>query len=131
MIKGLKVAMILWSAIGILAALEYIFVPQQMLAGLEKGPAYLPYFLMLIGNAWIGCSVFVIIAARDPMKHIMWVQAAIVWSLLDLITAAYCIIRGIVPFSQAGIVLIINIIFIVAFLILYPWRKALVGKTIK
>jgi hypothetical protein len=98
-----------------------------MLAGLEKGPAYLPYFLMLIGNAWIGCSVFVIIAARDPLKHIMWVQAAIVWSLLDLITAAYCIIRGIVPFSQAGLVLIINIIFIVAFLILYPWRKGLAG----
>lgn len=131
MIKGLKVAMILWSAIGGLTALEYIFVPQQMLAGFEKGPAYLPYFLMLIGNAWIVCSVFVIIAARDPLKHIMWVQAAIAWSLLDLITAAYFIIRGIVPFSQAGLVLIINIIFIVAFLILYPWRKALVDKTIK
>ena len=131
MIKGLKVAMILWSAIGILAALGYIIVPQQMLAGFQNGPSYLPYFLMLIGNAWIVCSVFVIIAARDPLKNIMWLQAAIAWSLLDLITAAYFIIRGIVPFNQAGIVLIINIIFIVAFLILYPWRKALVGKILK
>ena len=43
MLKGLKVAMILWSAIGLLAALEYIFVPQQMLAGFEKGPAYSGY----------------------------------------------------------------------------------------
>jgi len=130
MIKGLKVTMVLWSAIGGLTALGYIFVPQQMLTGLEKGPAYLPYFLMLIGNAWIGCSVFVIIAARDPLKHIMWVQAAIAWSFLDLITAAYGIIREIVPFSQAGLVLIINLVFIVAFLVLYPWRKAFVEKTI-
>jgi uncharacterized membrane protein YozB (DUF420 family) len=67
---------------------------------------------------------FFILAARDPLKHIMWVQLAIIWSIFDLIADLYFIIRGDITFRMAGSALIGGVIFLVAFLILYPWRKA-------
>jgi energy-converting hydrogenase Eha subunit C len=129
MIKGLTVVMIVWAVVGILFGLGFVFAPDQLCSmfGFERGPAYVPYFLALVGIAYIVAGAFVIIAARDPLRHIMWVQLAMVWSLLDAIAALYFIIRGNVNFSQAGMVPIIDVIFVVAFLALYPWRKAPVG----
>jgi energy-converting hydrogenase Eha subunit C len=121
--------MIVWAVVGILFGLGFILAPEKLCSGFgfEKAPAYVPYFLAFIGIAYIVSGFFVIIAARDPLKHIMWVQLAIAWSLLDAIAALYFITRGNVNFSQAGMVPIIDIIFVVAFLILYPWRKTPVG----
>jgi hypothetical protein len=129
MIKGLKVAMIVWAVVGILVGLGLVFAPEQLrsMFGFEKAPVYVPYFLAFIGIPYIVAGVFVIIAARDPLKHIMWVQLAIAWSLLEVLTTLYFIIRGNVNFNQAGMVLIIDAIFVVAFLALYPWREAIVG----
>jgi energy-converting hydrogenase Eha subunit C len=129
MIKGLKVAMIVWAVVGILFGLGFVLSPEQLCSmfGFENAPTYVPYFLALLGIAYILAGVFVIIASRNPLKHIMWVQLAIVWSLLDAIAAIYFIVRGNVTFSQAGMVPIMDVIFVIAFLALYPWRKAPVG----
>ena len=80
--------------------------------------------LALLGNMYIITSIFVILAARDPLKHILWVQCAIAGSLMDMIAGLVLIIRGVLPFSQAGDVIIINLILVPALLIFYPWRKA-------
>jgi energy-converting hydrogenase Eha subunit C len=126
MIKGLKVVMIVWGVVGALFGLGFVFAPEQLcsILGYEKGPAYVPYLMALVGIACFVGSLFVIIAARDPLKHIMWVQLAIVWSLLNGIAGLYFIVKGNVNFSQAGMGPIMDVVFIVAFLIFYPWRKA-------
>jgi hypothetical protein len=82
------------------------------------------WFESIIGVATLVPSFFYILAARDPLKHIMWVQFAIVWSFVDLIANLFFVIRGIITFKMAGSVIIIDIIFMVILLILYPWRKA-------
>jgi hypothetical protein len=125
MIKGLKIAMIAWSVIGILFGLAFLLAPNLMVAGfgLSLAPVYVQYFLALLGNMYIVTSIFVILAARDPLKHILWVQCAIAGSLMDMIAGLVFIIRGDLPFSQAGSVIIINLILVPALLIFYPWRK--------
>ena len=125
MIKGLKVAMIIWAAIAILVGLAYIFFPSQLgeMGGFEKGPAWVAYILALLGICYIATGAFVIVAAvRDPLKHIMWVQFAIAVAILIVVVAASSIMRGLVTFSQEGLPLIINAVFAVVFLALYPWR---------
>jgi heme/copper-type cytochrome/quinol oxidase subunit 1 len=75
MVKGLKVAMIIWAAIAILVGLAYIFIPRQLgeMGGFEKGPAWVAYILALLGICFVATGVFVIIAAaQSPMKNIMW-----------------------------------------------------------
>ena len=124
MIRGLKVVMIVWAAIGILLGLGLVFAPQQLgaMEGYAQGPAYVRYFLGLLGVNFIALSAFIIRAARDPLKHIMWVQFAIAVAILFVVVEAYSIGRGFVTFSQEGMPLIINAVFAVAFLALYPWR---------
>jgi hypothetical protein len=125
MIKGLKIVMIIWGAIGILAGLAHIFSLNQLAdwAGIERGPAYMPWLGVQIGVSWIVPCVFVIIAAvRDPLKHIMWVQFAIAEAVLLLAADVYSTIRGFVTFSQVGGSIIIFAVIAVALLALYPWR---------
>jgi hypothetical protein len=125
MVKGLKVAMIIWAAIAILVGLAYIFIPRQLgeMGGFEKGPAWVAYILALLGVCFIASGAFVIVAAvKGPLKHIKWVQFAIVVTILISVVAASSIMRGLVTFGQEGPLLIVNAVFAVVFLALYPWR---------
>jgi hypothetical protein len=126
MIKGLKVAMIVYAAIGILFGLGYIFIPEQLgtMFGYEEGPAYVAAFAATIGVCLISACVFLIIAARDPLRNILWVKYAILFAILSLAAELYSTIRGYIDFSQSGMAIIIHAVFAVAFLALYPWRAA-------
>jgi ABC-type protease/lipase transport system fused ATPase/permease subunit len=50
--------------------------------GLETGSFDIPFFLTYLGVAYLFFCVFFIIAARDPLKNILWIQLAMVWSFL-------------------------------------------------
>jgi hypothetical protein len=85
------------------------------------------YLLALLGISHIAAGAFIIVAARDPLKNILWVQYAIALAILVVVVVAYSIGRGFVTFSQEGTALIINAVFAVAFLALYPYRAARIG----
>ncbi len=126
MIKALKVTMIVWGIIGILFGLAYLFIPNQYgdMFGFEKLPGYVLGLLAALGGCFIAGSVFVIAAARDPLRNISWVKFAILFSLLGLVMGLYSVIRGYVDFAQAGTGIILYAIFAAAFLAFYPWRRA-------
>jgi hypothetical protein len=60
MIKGLKITMIVNSAIRILWGLGLIFISGKLLslAGMENVPSFVPWYQALIGNSFIASSVF-------------------------------------------------------------------------
>jgi hypothetical protein len=128
MIKGLKVVMIIGAAVWILLGLALVFTPGQLgaMMGFAKGPDWSPYIHALLGVCYIAGGAFIIVAAaRDPLKHIMWVQFAIVVTVLALAVELYSIMRGFVTFEQVGTVIIVNAVFFVALMALYPWRAKL------
>ena len=127
MIKPLKVTMIVYGAIGIIFGLAYIIIPRQVgeMMGYEQGPAYVMYMLAGLGVCIIAPSVFLVAAARDPIRHIYWVKFAILWSALIIIVALYSTIRGYVGFDKTGMEIIMQAVFLVALLVFYPWRSAL------
>ena len=126
MIKALRVVMIVWAAIAILLGLVYIFLPSQFadMIGFEHGPISTLYLLAMLGVTFVALGAFLIIAARDPLKNILWVQFAIAWAILAIAVEASSIGRGFVTFEQVGMGLIIDAVFAVALLALYPWRAA-------
>ncbi len=130
MTRALKVTMIVYGVIGILFGLAYIFVPRELgdMFGYEHGPAYVPYMLASLGGCFIAASVFIIAAARDPLRHISWVKFAILLSVLLLVTGLYSVIQGYVDFGQAGMGIILHAVFAAAFLVFYPWRAARSAK---
>ena len=126
MLKALKVTMIVYGVIGILFGLAYIFVPRQLGAifGFEQGPEYVSAFLATLGVSFIAPCVFLIAAARDPLRHIYWVKFAILFAILMAVIELYSVIRGYLDFGQAGMGIILHAVFAAAFLVFYPWRAA-------
>lgn len=132
MIRALKVALIVYGVITIFFGLLFMFSPRELGAsqGYESSPKYVGYFLALLGYYMIVPAIFLIIAARDPIRHINWVRFAIVWTLASVVTSFYSLMRGYVTFSQVELALIVDGGFAVAFLVLYPWRTARLSKNI-
>jgi hypothetical protein len=125
-IKGLKIVMIVWPALSILMGLGFLFFPAQISdsMGFGKSPDNSVLSLLAtLGVLIIVASVFVIIAARDPLKHLLWVRYVTTFAILDTVVKAYTIVRGYVTFKQIGLPLIVDAIFAVALLALYPWRE--------
>ena len=126
MLRPLKVVMIVWGILGILFGLAFIFIPRQLgdMFGFEHGPASTLYLLGMLGTGMIAPSVFLIAAARDPLRHIYWVKFAILGCLLSLAIALYSLVQGFVNFSQVGMDIIMFAVFAAAFLAFYPYRAA-------
>lgn len=127
MIKALKILVIIWAALGILMGLWMIFAPEQLaeMQGYEQGPEYVLYLLASLGVFLIVSKAFIIVAVtRDLLKNILWVQMAIALAIFMVAVGVYSICRGFVTFEQAGVGTIIEAVFAVAFLALYPWRGA-------
>ena len=129
MIKALKVTMIVYAVIGILFGLAYIFVPHQLAAmfGHEAMPALAAALAAALGASFVSVCIFLIIAARDPLKHILWVKYAIVFAILSFAAELYSVIMGYNTLGQAGTGIIIHAVFAVALLAFYPWRAARSG----
>ena len=129
MIKPLKVTMIVYAVIGILFGLGYIFVPRQLAAmfGHDALPALAGALAAVLGASFVSACIFLIIAARDPLKHILWVKYAIVFAILMLAAELYSVIMGYLTLGQAGTAIIIHAVFAAALLAFYPWRAARSG----
>jgi hypothetical protein len=126
MIRGLKIALIVYGAILILLGLALIIAPYQTgsMFGFGEIATYVPYLTALLGGGFIAVSVWFIVAGLDPLRHISLVKLAILWSSLGVVTGLYSIAQGAVDFSQAGMGIILDAVFAIAFLALYPYRKA-------
>jgi len=130
MIKALKVVLIIFGALSILSGLAHIFVPEQLtsMMGLGEMPeACMPalYAMAMVGVSFIAGGVYLIVAGtRDIIRHIYWVQFAILWAILAVAAELYSVFQGYVTFDQVMMLIILDAVFAVVFLALYPWRAA-------
>ena len=124
MIKPLKVTMIVYAVIGILFGLAYIFIPRQLGAmfGHEEGPASMAAMAAALGVSFVSACIFLIIAAQDPIKHILWVKYAIVFAILSFAAELFSFILGYITLGQALTPIIIHAVIAAALLAFYPWR---------
>lgn len=125
MLKALKVIMIVFGVVELLFGLGFTFFMHEMsdMLGFELGPDYILYIGALLGLTLIPVSVFLIAAARDPLRHISWVKFAIWWCIGGVVAGLYAVIMNYADFSQAGMGIIWDGIVAIALLIFYPWRK--------
>jgi len=126
MLKALKVTLIVFGVIEILLGLSLVIFPDQAasMAGVSEVSGYLIYTMASLGVCLIAPGVFLIVAARDPLRHINWVKFAILWCILGAAAGLYSIVRGAADFSHVGMQIIMDAIFAVVFLALYPYRAA-------
>jgi hypothetical protein len=128
MIRGLKVLLIVLGVIHIFEGLVVILAPQLFAniwgVGEMEIADYVRYIMALLGISLIAPAVWLIAAARDPLRHITWVKYAMLMSILGVVVQLYLVVKGTVDFSQAATGIVIGAVFAAAFLILYPYRAA-------
>ena len=126
MIRALKIALIVFGVLEIILGVSLAIFPEQAAAmvGVSNPPGYLIYTLISFGLCLIAPSVYLIIIARNPLRHIYWVKFAILWCIFGAVGGLYAVLRGAVDFNQAGMQIIMDAVFAVVFLALYPYKAA-------
>jgi hypothetical protein len=130
-LKALKVILIVFGAIyGVMGVLQAFFpnVISTMM-GLEVGemPAACSpglYALAASGCSLIAGGIFLIIAGtRDILRNILWVQFALLWSILFVAIAVFSTLMGYVTFQQTMGGIITDGVFFILLLAFYPWGR--------
>lgn len=123
---ALKVVMIIFGAVLIIEGLLDIVIPEQraMLLGIGDGAGYVMFYMTLLGATWVAVGFWVLVAGLNPLQHLFWVRFSITLPVLLSLILGYSSIRGYVSFDLVAIDLIMNIVFALTFLVLYPWRAS-------
>jgi hypothetical protein len=108
---------------GSLFGLFYLVFPEQasvMQSG-EAASAYLIATKMTLGASLLAVGTFVAVAARDPIKNILWARFAIAFALSFLAVAVYSGTVLFTSFSQALVGVTIHGLFAALLIAFYPW----------
>jgi peptidoglycan/LPS O-acetylase OafA/YrhL len=135
--RNLRIAMILYGAIQISEGFLMWLVPNNIPSYIGFDEPFLSadassiiyYILAIAGAAFItGGCLFIMGSFNNPWRNPTPVRLAVLWSALMLFGQIYAVTRGYVGFGHVWFNVIITIIFLIAFLVFYPWpfnRKSL------
>jgi hypothetical protein len=129
MLKALKVILIIFGALSALSGLMHIFAPEMLKAMIGLGempeackPAMLS--MVMVGVSFVAGGVYLIIAGtKDILRHIYWVQFAMLWTIMAVAGAVYSVLMGYVTFDQVMMPMILDAVFFILLLIFYPWGR--------
>jgi peptidoglycan/LPS O-acetylase OafA/YrhL len=126
MSTALKVVLIVYGAVLLLMGLVGIILPEQIseMFGVEEVNDNIIYMAMAVSVFSLAVGIWILIAARDLLRNIIWVKFSITVAAFSAVLLAYSSIKGYVEFIQVLPAIILWIIFIVLFLVFYPWREA-------
>ncbi len=118
----LRNLMLLDAVILFLLGAWLVLAPRQMQAmfGFQSLPQAVHYMLGLWGCVFVSLAVGYFLAAVDPVKNVVWVQAGIARGVLEVAFGLYYVGQGLVTFAQGGFGIIVAALFTVAYLALYP-----------
>lgn len=123
---NLKVALVTYGAIYITQGIILLVSPDRIadLYGFGAVEDHIAYVMAIAGSAFIAAGVWFAMTFLDPMHNINSIKFALLWSGLMFVTPLYALWQGYVQADHIWFGLVLNAIFIAAFLIFYPRRRA-------
>src|SRR5882672_2373310 len=83
-------------------------------------PPAISYIIGLWGCVFATLAIGYLVAATDPLRHVVWVQVGIARGVLECILGVVYLARGIVTFQQAGFGIVVAALITLAYLVFYP-----------
>jgi len=126
MSTALRVVLIVYGAVLLLMGLGGIILPEQVsgMFGVEEYNDNMIYMTMAVSVFSLAAGIWIIVAARDVLRNIIWVKFSVTMAGLSAVLLVYSSIKGYIDFGQVLPAIILWAIFIVLFLVFYPWRAA-------
>ena len=118
----LRYLLMLDAAVLFLLGALLIFAPGQVERAFhfQDLPAAVGYMIGLWGCVFATLGIGYVVAATDPLRHVVWVQVGIARGALECILGIVYLARGIVTFQQAGFGVVVAGLMAVAYVALYP-----------
>lgn len=122
MTGALKVTLIVAAIVSFIFGVMFLIIPDWTgaLFNFPEFPQEVRYMLGMWGAVYIAFGVGFVLAARDPARHRTWVQAGVVSYALSLVMTIYYLLRGTIGWDIATVPFIIQIVFLIALVVLYP-----------
>jgi len=125
---ALQVVLRLDAAVLFLLGALLILAPRQVEVAFKfrELPLGANYILGMWGCLLVTMALGYLVAARNPIRHLVWVQVGIARGLLECMVGLAYVARGTVNLEQARAGLLLAAAFSVAYAILYPRGPRLV-----
>ncbi len=86
----------------------------------EGVPASVTYIIGIMGCLFASMAFGYIVAATDPIRHVPWIQVAIIRGAMECLFGIVCIARGLVGTGEAGFGIGMGAGIVVIYSLLYP-----------
>lgn len=125
MLRALKVTLIMAAVVSFIFGIMFMVAPDQTAAlfNFPGFPQEVRYIAGLLGAMYVMLGVGFILASRDPARHRTWVQAGLVGYALSLVMTIYYLLRGVISWDIATVPFIIQLVFLIALVVLYPKKQ--------
>jgi hypothetical protein len=120
--RSLKAALIIFGAITITEGI-LMWVNPNTMTGLGDTGKYIAYILALLGSGFVASGLLFLLAGLNPLQNINAVRFAVLWTGLLLLGQVYAILDKLTTFNDTWYSMLVVAIFLIAFLIFYPWKK--------
>src|SRR6516225_7583433 len=119
----LRYLLMLDAAVLFLLGALLIFAPRQVevVFGFKDLPAAVSYLIGLWGCVFVTLGIGYIVAATDPLRHVVWVQVGIARGALEFLLGLVYLARGVVTWQQAAFGIITAALITAGYLALYPY----------
>jgi hypothetical protein len=122
MARALKVLLYLYGLIFIVDALFFIFFQNQTSSFLkmDKFNDTTAFFVMQLGVVYLAIGIWLIIAGRNPLKHLHWIK--FIFTLLPIGIAAiiYAYVKDYIGLSILGPMTALDVIIVICLAVFYP-----------
>ena len=118
----LRTVLVVDAAVLFLLGALFMLVPTRVLAafhftGLPDGVTYI---VGLWGCVEITLALGYLVASRDPLRHLIWVQVGIARGALECALGAFYLSRGVVTWPQTRLGIVAAALMTLAYLVVYP-----------
>ncbi len=121
----LRLLLVIDAAVLFLLGALLIFAPGQVEHAFhfQDLPPAIGYIIGLWGCVFASLGIGYLVAATDPLRHLVWVQVGIVRGALECILGIVYLARGVVTFQQAGLGILVAGLITIAYLACYPGQQ--------
>ena len=125
--NNLKATFFVNAVLSIIMGVAFWFVPGTVaeFLGISTAASAGSLIYTLLGAAFIAVAYLFTVAGFNPLLNPSVVRFAILWSALMMVASVYSMLAEYVTWGHVWFVVIVNLIFLIAFAIFYPRAKTL------
>lgn len=123
--RPLRVTLVFIGVVQLVLGAAFALAPARFgaMLGLPETPTWVYWMFCMFSARALGFAYGMFLAARDPARHIHWIQAMIGVQAIDWLATMYFVLSGVVTLAQVSTASFLPIIFIGMLVVFYPRQQ--------